>query len=1756
MSAGLELLGRVAAGVVTRTLDVGKDDAGFARFLMSALSNDEVVAIAAAVWNDPALRARVEIRLPSYRFAGLPGVEPDMLTDLAETVLRHLPCDREGRLMALTDESQRQSLSQVVRIDADALLDERLVPNWIREAGVDPDLGEDAIRELQAALRAVLAIDRASLRHFASYVAAVADQLTSQPVSTALGISLPALRVPRFDRLLADLQPNRRQQPSQVRQKLQAHWRRVSYFAKRDLKQLPFTSTTLREKLEQLRDGMRDEVYDALSDYIDAPDGASEVTIKPFGFDWPEIQSFFEEAQRTEKDSIGEKTVAFYAQRDPTLLTAEERTYVEDLPKRGKKPTKDDTDEAFFVAHARELREEPRLAALWERFIYGQRVDCGDLLDGLVQCLRRIYQPEAGRRRVLVVEALEASPASFVQLNDEACRFFATRYRGLASALSGVVDFRKMEAFRYPEFADEIARFARRTADAKNKRARQLNFRVWMETTDGTETEQSADVRLTWECELGAVGIELEGDLRRLRENKRGTPLVACVGGRRTPAGRARGGGIDLIDLSGLEPNGNRDRGAFVPASKRCVSLATDWKAGLKQVADEKLITLPARVSLQELFSDFEVSYREAVSNVVVEGWASPSVGVQAEAFGALLEFIVREVTAPVAVERLLRPLLEIGSAPIETSERSGAAILMCPWQPLRMAAIATRWRRLNAQLLPLLSADPTTFTDSGNLFFAELRRELGEPLRPDVATTWVGEKAEPLSFSSEYNDYSLHEVPVAIDGRAATTNDNVRVEARQIVEIVESYLRLQPHERDNLSVVLYNCDSAALPQAVVDGIGEAERDGEAMCQVMLTHTNEERLRGLYQQLVTREIGEDGLYASETTRDFMSRLRISIMVAHGPTASSRDGPPYDIVFCRDVIARQARPVWADVAPIERAADEIDSGEWSRRIPLKPGERDAVVLLACPAQPREGWAYLDALSAIDDLQQTRLARGNGRHRVLARQTDVLSPETRRVLEETHRLGAWVVNIDDLLDRRQLESRDVKVIRYRKGVAGGRNLIISSSASDALLRATLRNRLASLDPEYDADARSLIAARLVDEANRVSGDLVLRAAKRASNANELIGVVLSKFLVDAELGHDRQSAWVFLDDYAGWLGQDEKRIADLLCLAPTFDGEGRPMLDVIVTEAKFVAAASMNAKAADSSRQLRDTLARLESAMSPESAPADRRIWRARLAEMLMDGLRGTPSEAIAGVDWRLVLRSEECRVRVRGYSHVFGHAAPGEVPSAVDAYVGVQHTSGEQERYAPDSVRAIIHAFASESDPTPVRERVRGGTPGGDLDGDPRHGGGDGPPTSGPRGPRNQPAGAETGGEAALPERGETVAVTAASAGSPEVSPSSGRPFRDLIETYASAQVVVEDDEAWLKDVSGRCRNALLRYGMSARLEDAVLTPNSALLRFKGADDLTVAKVEARLEELETTHGLQVLSVRALPGQVAISIRRPVRTLLTLPGVWRTWTPSADGANTRLLIAIREDDGEPLYLEPEPAPHTLVAGSTGSGKSVLMQNIILGIAATNTPAQAKVVLIDPKAGVDYFAFDALPHLDGGIVDQPEAALERLDGLVQEMERRYALFRAARATNIRAYNRGSDEPLPAIWVIHDEFADWMQIDSYRQGVEATVSRLGVKARAAGIYLIFAAQRPDNTVFPMQLRSNLGNRLVLRVDSAGTSDLSLGLKGGGAERLLGQGHLAAVLGGGTSPQYAQVPFIDEAQLSELVAALAEQYASGCGA
>jgi S-DNA-T family DNA segregation ATPase FtsK/SpoIIIE len=349
---------------------------------------------------------------------------------------------------------------------------------------------------------------------------------------------------------------------------------------------------------------------------------------------------------------------------------------------------------------------------------------------------------------------------------------------------------------------------------------------------------------------------------------------------------------------------------------------------------------------------------------------------------------------------------------------------------------------------------------------------------------------------------------------------------------------------------------------------------------------------------------------------------------------------------------------------------------------------------------------------------------------------------------------------------------------------------------------------------------------------------------------------------------------------------------------------------------------------------------------------------------------------------------------------------------------------------------------------------------------------------------------------------------------------------------------------WLGSITTQLRQALISRGLPARLAEAgggpILTPNSGIIKLQGSKDLTVQAVESRANELYTSEGIKIIHATPESGRVSIAVERPNRQILYTEPVLLDYLRNyrQQGMGEKLCVGIREEDGKALLLDPLNQPHTLIAGITGSGKSVLMQNLILSIAATRSPSEAHIYLIDPKFGVDYRPLDELPHVEvgsGGIIDDPHAAIKVLEGLVDEMNRRYELFKATKVPNVHAYRRATGLQLPILWVVHDEFADWMQTDDYRNAVPNIVGRLSVKARAAGIFLLFAAQRPDKDVMPMQLRSQLGNRLILKVDNAATAEIAMGSKNSGAERLLGRGHMLAKTGDTPEAVFAQVPFID---------------------
>jgi len=550
-------------------------------------------------------------------------------------------------------------------------------------------------------------------------------------------------------------------------------------------------------------------------------------------------------------------------------------------------------------------------------------------------------------------------------------------------------------------------------------------------------------------------------------------------------------------------------------------------------------------------------------------------------------------------------------------------------------------------------------------------------------------------------------------------------------------------------------------------------------------------------------------------------------------------------------------------------------------------------------------------------------------------------------------------------------------------------------------------------------------------------------------------------------------------------------------------------------------------------------------------------------LLNDGLEFTQNEGLSIEEWRDGIRNGSIPIELRGYSHVFLYSA-SDTAIESEQWIIQNINHGYQEVYSRDLVRELVLAYHRGESVINIRERI----------GDQR--------------PWEAYHAKLPAKRVNLIEAEEREEITSASGTivqdvgqfvshrneSVEVNRQeiSQVPMEDLNEEFEvswaspqlsrwimnhlSAATENEDNSRWVNQTVTVLKAALISYNLQAKVLDYRLTPNTVVIKLKGSDQLRVEDIEKKKSQLLTTHALDIINIMAQPGEIVVSVARPQRETITLGDVWRYREVQSDasGMNMSFIVGIKEVDGEILYLNlgssfgdlEHHAPHTLIAGATGSGKSVLLQNLILDICVTNSPDLAKIYLIDPKFGVDYQHLEELPHLAEGIIIDQQRAVSVLEFLVEEMDRRYLAFREQRVNSLKDYNAKvmAGVKLPLLFLIHDEFAEWMLVDTYKSAVSSIVQRLGVKARAAGIHLIFAAQRPDANVLPVQLRDNLGNRLILRVESVGTSEIALSEKG--AEKLLGKGHLVARLQGEPSFIYGQVPFITNEGIAEVTAIL----------
>ena len=377
------------------------------------------------------------------------------------------------------------------------------------------------------------------------------------------------------------------------------------------------------------------------------------------------------------------------------------------------------------------------------------------------------------------------------------------------------------------------------------------------------------------------------------------------------------------------------------------------------------------------------------------------------------------------------------------------------------------------------------------------------------------------------------------------------------------------------------------------------------------------------------------------------------------------------------------------------------------------------------------------------------------------------------------------------------------------------------------------------------------------------------------------------------------------------------------------------------------------------------------------------------------------------------------------------------------------------------------------------------------------------------------------------------------------------PPLSLLSTRSTHNVSKEKSAA--NKNATRLTNVLKQFGVNATIENAFIGPTITKYELKLEIGTRVNKILQLQDDIKLALATADIRIEApIPGKPYVGIEVPNQSaaMVGFKDVLKSLLSTSKYQHNPLVVALGKDvSGKPVFAQLDKMPHLLIAGATGSGKSVCVNTIISSILMRAKPDEVKLILVDPKK-VELSIYNGIPHLLAPVVTDPKKAAAVLREVVAEMERRYDLFASVNARNIQGYNEfaktynedHTDEPkeiLPYHVIILDEVADLMMVAS--KDVEDCIMRISQMARAAGIHLIVATQRPSTDIITGVIKANIPSRIAFAVSSSIDSRTILDTSG--AEKLLGKGDMLFSPMGSSSPMRVQGCFVSDEEVSAIV-------------
>ena len=370
--------------------------------------------------------------------------------------------------------------------------------------------------------------------------------------------------------------------------------------------------------------------------------------------------------------------------------------------------------------------------------------------------------------------------------------------------------------------------------------------------------------------------------------------------------------------------------------------------------------------------------------------------------------------------------------------------------------------------------------------------------------------------------------------------------------------------------------------------------------------------------------------------------------------------------------------------------------------------------------------------------------------------------------------------------------------------------------------------------------------------------------------------------------------------------------------------------------------------------------------------------------------------------------------------------------------------------------------------------------------------------------------------------------------------------------FPPIQLLAEGDKKGVKggkkavaDTATKLQKTLYSFGVSAKVENVSVGPAITRYELKPAEGVRVSKIANLADDIALNLAAETIRIEApIPGKQAVGIEVPNKENEIVPLRDIIDCDEFKNHKSKLAFALGKDvAGNAVVTDIAKMPHVLIAGATGSGKSVCINTLIASIIYKAKPSEVKLVMVDPKV-VELSVYNGIPHLLIPVVTDPKKAAGALAWAVQEMVNRYSLFASKNVRDIKGYNaalesEGGAHKLPQIVIIIDELSDLMMVSP--KDVEDSICRLAQMARAAGMHLVIATQRPSVDVITGIIKANVPSRISFSVSSQVDSRTILDMAG--AEKLLGKGDMLFYPAGAPKPTRIQGAFISDKEVEKIV-------------